>query len=95
MATNWIKDGPEGLKLQNLALATMTGPAMSSLPKHTKADVEYAINKCESETFGPSRESIGNCTGFFTAYGSPSTSSFADYANPVLYDSLRHHWWQF
>ena len=48
MATNWIKDRPEGLKLQNLALATMTGPAMSSLPKHTKADVRYAINKCES-----------------------------------------------
>ena len=36
------------MKLQNLALATMTGPAMSSLPKHTKADVQYAINKCES-----------------------------------------------
>ena len=48
LATNWIKDGPEGLKLQNLALATKTGPAMSSLPKHTKADVQYAINKCES-----------------------------------------------
>ena len=26
LATNWIKDRPEGLKLQNLALATMTGP---------------------------------------------------------------------
>ena len=25
LATNWIKDRPEGLKLQNLALATMTG----------------------------------------------------------------------
>ena len=48
LATNWIKDRPEGLKLQNPALATKTGPAMSSLPKHMKADVQYAINKCES-----------------------------------------------
>ena len=48
LATNWIKDRPEGLKLQNLALATMTGPAMSSLPKKMTADVQYAINKCES-----------------------------------------------
>ena len=48
MAKNWIKDRPELLKLQNLALATVKGPAMSSLPKHTKADVRYAINKCES-----------------------------------------------
>ena len=26
LATNWIKDRPKGLKLQNLALATRTGP---------------------------------------------------------------------
>ena len=32
-ATNWIKDRPEGLKLQNLALATMTGPAVRSFLK--------------------------------------------------------------
>ena len=30
------------------ALATVTGPAMSSLPKNMTADVRYAINKCES-----------------------------------------------
>ena len=48
LSTNWIKDRPEGLTLQNLALATMTGPAMSSLPKNMTADVQYAINKCES-----------------------------------------------
>ena len=78
LATNWIKDQLEGLKLQNLALATVTGPAMSSFPKNITADVQHAINKCESlgssETVDPSRESIGNCTGFLTAYGSPSTS---------------------
>ena len=33
LATNWIKDPPEGLEIQNLALATKTGPAMSSFPK--------------------------------------------------------------
>ena len=48
LATNWIKDRPEGLKLQNLALATMAIPVMSSLPKKLTADVQYAINKCES-----------------------------------------------
>ena len=40
--------------------------------------------------FGPratiemSRESSGTCKGFFTAYGSPSTSIFAECALPVL-----------
>ena len=48
MAKNWIKDRPELLKLQNLALATVKGPAMSSLTKNMTADVRYAINKCES-----------------------------------------------
>ena len=33
LATNWIKDLPEGLKLQNLAVATMTCPVLSSLPQ--------------------------------------------------------------
>ena len=32
LATNWIKDRPEGLKLHNLAMATMMGPASSNLP---------------------------------------------------------------
>ena len=48
LVTNWIKDRPEGLKIQNLAFATVTGPAMSSLPKNITADVQHAINKCES-----------------------------------------------
>ena len=48
LATNWIEDRPEGLKLQNLALATMTGPVVRSLPRNLTADVQYAINKCES-----------------------------------------------
>ena len=51
MATNWIKDRLEGLELQNLALATRTGPAACSQPKKI-ADVPYAINKCESSGSG-------------------------------------------
>ena len=39
LATNWIKDRPEGLKIENLALATKTGSAMSSFPKNMTADV--------------------------------------------------------
>ena len=45
LATNWTKDRPEGLKLQNLALATMTGLVLSSSPRNVTADVEYAIDK--------------------------------------------------
>ena len=48
LATKWIKDRPGGLKLQKLALATMTGPAVRSFPKNMAADVQYAIIKCES-----------------------------------------------
>ena len=55
LATNWIEDRPEGLKLQNLALATMTGPAMSSLPRNLTAVVQY-VEKCES--LGPGQELI-------------------------------------
>ena len=33
LARNWIKDRPERLKLQNLALSTMGGPAVRSQPK--------------------------------------------------------------
>ena len=48
LATNWTKDRPEGLKLQNLALATITGPALRSYPKNMTADVQHAPYKCES-----------------------------------------------
>ena len=40
LATNWIKDRPEGLKLRNLALATVTGPAVRSSPKNVTAYVQ-------------------------------------------------------
>ena len=56
LATNWIKDRPKGLKLQNLALATMTVPVLSSLPRNLTADVQYAINNCESS--GPGQQLI-------------------------------------
>ena len=56
LATNWIDARREVLKLQNLAFATMAGPVMSSLPKNLTADVQHAINKCES--LGPRRKLI-------------------------------------
>ena len=62
LATNWIKDRPEGLKLQNLSMATMTGPAVRSQPKNITADVQYAVNK---------RESLGSGKQF-TLHGNPS-----------------------
>ena len=49
LATNWIKDRHEGLKLQNLALATVTGAAIRSYPDNTTADVQHAVNQCGGE----------------------------------------------
>ena len=54
LPTDWIKGPPEGLKLQNLALATMAGPVLSSLPRNLTADVQYAIDKYES--LGPGQQ---------------------------------------
>ena len=54
--TNWIKDRPEGMKLQNLTLASMTGPVLSSLLRNLTADVQYAIEKGES--LGPGQQWI-------------------------------------
>ena len=71
--TNWIDHRPEGLKLQHLALATLTGTAMSCLRKHLTADVQHAIIKCDSLGQGnndPSRGSIGDCSNNFAACGS-------------------------
>ena len=56
LATNWIKDRPEGLKLQNITLATMTVLLLSSLPRNLTADVQYAIYKCDS--LGPGQHLI-------------------------------------
>ena len=56
LPTNWIKDPPEGMKLQNLALATMAGPVCSSSPRNLTADVQYNLNKCES--LGPEQQFI-------------------------------------
>ena len=64
VTTNWIKDRPEGTKLQNLPLATMTGPVLSSLLRNLTADVQYAIEKGES--LGPGQQLIlhGNPSAF-------------------------------
>ena len=48
LATNWIKDRLEGLKLQNLSLATRTGRSRGSLSVNLTADAHYAIDKCKS-----------------------------------------------
>ena len=70
LATNSIKDRTEGLKLQNLALATMTSPVLRSSPEIVTANVQYAIGQVRGlvgsgATIDPSREPIGNCKVFF------------------------------
>ena len=44
LATNWMKDRPEGLKHQNLALATRTGRSTASLPENLTPDVQLREN---------------------------------------------------
>ena len=81
MVTNWIKDPPEGLKLQNLALATFTGPALRSYPEnYDRRCAQHALKTCESSGSGKQLIlhgiPIGNRRGFFTAYVSSSSSFF-------------------
>ena len=94
LATNWIKDRPEGLKLQNLALATMTGPALSSLPRNLTADVKYALNICESLSSG--KQWILHLNPSAIAKVFPPHVAvlrrhfFAEHALPMLYDYPGH-----
>ena len=94
LATNWIKDRTEGLKLQNLTLATRPGRSTSSLLKNLTADVHHAIDKCESWGSGKHLILHGNPSAiardFFTAYGSLSTTFVAECALPVLYVTSGH-----
>ena len=97
LAKNWIKDRPEGLKLQNLAVATMTGPAVRFSGTY---DCRCSGRHEQMRVFGlwptidPSRESTSNCKGFSRSYGCPSTSFFAEHALPVLNVASRHRRWK-
>ena len=93
LATNSIKHRPEGLKLQNLALATVTGPMLSSLSRNLTADVQYAINKCES--LGPKQQLIlhGNPSAFardFSPHMAVLRRHFLPDAHFLLYVSSGH-----
>ena len=99
LATSWIKDRPEGLRLQSLALATMAGPMMSNLPKKLTVDIHYAINKCESWGSGKQLILHGNPSAI-AANISPhvavlSTSFLADYAFRTLHVTSGHPRWRF
>ena len=80
LATNWIKHRLEGLKLGNLALATITDPALRSYPKNTTADVQHALKTGESLGSGKQWILHGNplaiARDFFTACVSSSMSFF-------------------
>ena len=60
LATNWIKDRREGLKLQNLTLATKSNCRRPLRNQHMRV---FGLR----ETIDPSRESIGNCKEFVLA----------------------------
>ena len=99
LATNWIKDRPEGLKLQNLALATVTGPVLSSLLRNLTADIQYTINKCASLAQGNN----GSFTGIHRYVArdfSPHMAVlrrhfFAECAPSVLHVASGHPRWRF
>ena len=73
LATSWIKDRPKGMKLQNPALATITGPALRSYPKNTTAHVQHALEKCESLDSGKQLILHGNPSAIAKDY-SPQVS---------------------
>ena len=68
------------LKLQNLALANVTGQAVRSQPKKLTADVRYASNKCESLGSGKQLKLHGNPLAIAMDFSSMSTSFFAENA---------------
>ena len=91
LATNWIKDRPEGLKLQNLALLTITGPALRNYPKNMTKDVQHALDKRESLGSGKELVLHGDPSAIARDF-SPHMSvlrrhCFAEYAAPMLHDS--------
>ena len=96
LAMNWIKDRPEGLTLQNLALATMTGSSGEQFTE--KYDCRCSIRHLTNANLWPQGNQLslhGNpsamCSGLaHRTCGSPSRSVIAEYAIPVLYDSPRH-----
>ena len=82
-------DSGPAWKVRNLALTTMTGPAVRSFRKNMTAGVQYALNKCQS--LGSGKQLI--------LHGNPSAiardSTFAECAAWVLYDSPGHSRRQF
>ena len=69
---------------------------MSSLPEHTKADVQYAINKCESLGSGKQLILHGNPSAIaqvFSPHMAVLRRHFSECALPMLYDSPGHPWW--
>ena len=99
LATKWIKDRPEGLKLQNLALATMTSPGMSSSPQILTAYVQHAINKCESLGSGIHlilHENPSAIARDFPSYMAVLRRQFLDECTfPLLYVTSGHPRWRF
>ena len=98
LVTKWIKDRLEDLKLQNPALATMTGPAVRSPPKKITGDVQFAMDKCEALNSGKQSILYGNpseiAKGFHPKKSESSTSVFTDYVLSVLYVTPRHPRWK-
>ena len=99
LATNWIKDRLEGLKIQNFALAAMTGPVLSSLPRNLTADVQCAFNECESSGSGQQLILHGNPSALARDF-SPHMAVlrrhfFAECALPMLYVASGHPRWRF
>ena len=62
LATNWIKDRPDGLKASEPCIGHYDRPNDEQFTENMSADVQYAITKCESLGSGKR----------VTLYGNPS-----------------------
>ena len=87
LATNWIKDRSEGLKL----LRWLPGRDLQGVYQNLTSDVHCAMRR---ETIDLSRESIG-IREFSPHVAVLRRHFFAEYAFPVLHVTSENPWWRF
>ena len=98
LATNWIKDRPEGLKLQKLVLATMTGPVLSSSPRNLTSAVQYAIDRCKSMSPGKRlipHENNQHLQGIFPRIWQSFDVIFCRICTSIAVCCFKYRWWKF
>ena len=90
LATNWIKDRPEGWTLRWRPGRADLKAVYCKTQLQTSTTQSTNANLWLMETIDPSRQSIGNCKGFFPHVAVLRRHFVAECALPVLYVTSRH-----